>query len=114
MILQTGCLIDCSHFSPHTLDMEIIQFAERIGWNGGAYNNMEQIHADWDNYIMHRIPADWQDGPDSDFFVDYREALDYAASDALEWLNDSIARDDCYFTIDDNSLFYWEDGHEGF
>lgn len=106
--LTPGCLIDYSHFSSHELDMEIIKFAESIGWNGDAYNNMEQIHADWSAYLNNYVPEDW-DGAPNEFFVDYREALDFAASDAVEWLNDSIAQGDCYFEVYDNSLYYSED-----
>jgi len=106
--METGILIDCSHLSAYYLDMQIIKFAENLGWNGGAYNNMEQIHADWDCYEKMTVPENW-DGAENEFFIDYREALDYATEDAIEWLNDSIAQGDCYFEVYDNSLFYSED-----
>lgn len=106
--LTPGILIDCSHFSAYWLNMEIIKFAERLGWTGGpAYNNMDQIHADWDHYIKGTVPDDWPEELDPDAFVfDYQEALDFAADDAVAWLNDDIAAEGHWFTIDDNSLYY--------
>ena len=106
--LTPGILIDCSHFSAYWLNMEIIKFAERLGWTGGpAYNNMDQIHADWDHYLYGTLPEDWPEELDPDAFVfDYQEALDFACDDAVDWLNDDIAEYGCYFYIDDNSLYY--------
>ena len=111
MILELGIVIDCSHFSAYWLNKEIIDYARRWGWDGGpAYNNMDQIDADWDHYVKGTLPADWPEELDPDaFFFDYQEALDFAADDAVAWLNEEIARGGCYFTIDDNSLYYEEE-----
>jgi hypothetical protein len=36
------------------------------------------------------------------------EALYFAADDAVQWLNDQLVSGNCYWTIEDNSLYLEE------
>lgn len=111
MILEPGCYIDGSHWSPYEFDMEVLKFAEKLGWNGGA-NILEVIHHDWQYYREGVKPADWF-GDEEDFIYEYRESLDFACEDAVNWLNDNkFGPDNVYWTVDDNSLYLWEDENE--
>jgi hypothetical protein len=40
---------------------------------------------------------------------DFEEALYFAADDGVQWLNDNLVPDGCYWIIDDNSLYLLED-----
>ena len=111
MILSPGCYIDGSHWSPYEFDKDVLRFAENLGWDGGV-NILDVLYSDWEHYIRGTKPEGYEGDEDS-FAEDYREALDYAAEDAVEWLNDNkFGPDNVYWTIDDNSLYLWEDEDE--
>jgi len=100
-----GCYIDCGHLSSVELNYRIIKFASDYGWNGGSYD-LNLIDSDWLTYVNGDIPPEFiHEG-------DFEEALYFAADDGVEWLNDNVAPDGCYWTIDDNSLYLVEDSNE--
>jgi len=95
-----GCYIDCGHMSSVELNYLIIKFASDYGWDGGK-TEIDLLMSDYRN----------------DYFLEENgeelsEALYFAADDGVEWLNDNVAPDGCYWTIDDNSLYLVEDSNE--
>lgn len=102
-----GIVIDCSHLSAADLDCRVVEFAASLGWTGGV-NDLDLLFSDWDDYNRGVIPPDYSD--EEDFIISYREALAFACDDAVEWLNDEMmGPEGVYWTIDDNSLYLWED-----
>jgi hypothetical protein len=100
-----GCYIDCGHLSSVDLNYRIIKFASNYGWDGGSYD-LNLIDSDWLTYVNGDIPPEFiHEG-------DFEEALYFAADDGVEWLNDNVVPDGCYWTIDDNSLYLVEDSNE--
>jgi hypothetical protein len=92
-VYTAGCYIDCSHFSAGYLNYRIIQFAAlESEWDGGTW--------DIDKLIFDYL---W-DSDDADVL----ESLYFAADDAVQWLNDQLTTGNCYWTIEDNSLYLEE------
>lgn len=112
MMTEThGIVLDFSHGTSAELDFAIVWYAHKLGWNGGV-NDINQIVADWDDWEYGRTPSDYSD--EEDFIISFREALGMACDDAVDWLNKTVAEDDSYYMIDDNSLYYWKDNGEDF
>jgi hypothetical protein len=108
MILETGCYIDCSHLSSDELNYRIIKFTTEYGWEGGSIDTAMLIN----DYLC--APE-----PDNDGAWTYEDAFElsetlyYAAEDAVQWLNDNkFGPDNVYWTVEDNSLYLWEDENE--
>jgi hypothetical protein len=106
METETGCIIDCSHLSSDDLNYRIIQFAASLGWGGGP-TDIVHLMSDYENGVPE----------DNEFWgfmyaQELSESLYFAADDGVEWLNDNVAPDGCYWTIDDNSLYLVEDSNE--
>ena len=100
--LTPGCYIDCGHMSWVDLNYRIIKFAADYGWNGGSYD-LNLIDSDWLTYLNGDIPPEFiHEG-------DFEEALNFAADDAVQFLNSEIVSGGCYWTIEDNSLYLMED-----
>lgn len=112
MTEQIGIVLDFSHGSAADLDLAVVWYAKKMGWDGGQ-TDISQLVSDWDYYTHGETPIDYRD--EEDFHISYQEALTFACEDAVEWLNDNIAGDDHhYYVIDDNSLYYWKDNGEDF
>jgi hypothetical protein len=104
--METGCVIDMNHFSAMDFNQEIVYYARQLGWDGGQ-TDLSHLDSDFIHIINGTVPEDF-DGTFGEFEYEYSEMIFFTADNALAWLNDKIAHDDHYFTIDDNSLYYWK------
>jgi hypothetical protein len=104
--METGCIIDNSHFSAIDCNLDIINYARRQGWDGGSFD-IDELNIQSINLSLGTVPPDF-DGDLEDFEYDYHDAIYYAADQAVEWLNENVATDGYYYEIDDNSLYYWK------
>lgn len=104
--METGCLIDTSHFSANDCNLEIIHYARRKGWDGGNYD-LDTIDSDFIHIVRGTVPTEYEYDSEA-FDFDYHQTLCYAADDAVEWLTENVADDGYYYTIEDNSLYYWK------
>jgi hypothetical protein len=105
MVTETpDIVLDFSHGSARDLDFAIVWYAHRIGWDGGSCD-IPTLARDWAYYEDGEIPPNYYE--EEDFFTLFQDALAFACDDAVEWLNSNCVDDDHYYSIDDNSLFYW-------
>lgn len=107
-VYTAGCYIDCSHLSSDDLNYQIIKFAvEVFEWDGGSYDTKSLIL----DYFTISDPDMSEDITEDELFYwqnELSEALYFAADDAVQWLNDQLTTDNCYWTIEDNSLYLEE------
>jgi hypothetical protein len=104
METKLGCYIDCSHLSSDDLNYRIIQFAHEVfEWDGGVHDIVLLM-----NDYVNGVPEDeeWVRGFMST--EELSETLYFAADDAVQWLNDQLTTGNCYWTIEDNSLYLEE------
>lgn len=94
--MQTGCIIDGSHWSSRDFTIAVIDLAIDAGFE----MDMETYRAD----------LEWlaSEEDDEDRLIDILEALDWTYDDALDYLNDH-APDNCYYMVEDQSLFLEEE-----
>jgi len=103
-VFHAGCYIDCSHLSSDDLNYRIIHFAHEVfGWDGGVHD-VTLLMSDYRNDLglVHDSPEDWN------WDEELSESLYFAADDAVQWLNDQLVSGNCYWTIEDNSLYLEE------
>lgn len=101
-----GIVLDLSHGSATDLDLAVVWYAKRLGWDGGQ-TDINLLLDDYDFYIngfYAKLPDGYTDI--EDFIISFREALTFACDDAVEWLNSNRVDDYHYYEIDDNSLYY--------
>jgi hypothetical protein len=79
---DVGCFIDGSAMSAEWINKEVIQFAEKHGF---------ELHP------MDSIPSEDDE--------DYEQILSEIADEAVEYLSDSLCDDEACFIFEDNSLF---------
>jgi len=105
-VFHAGCYIDCSHLSSDDLNYRIIHFADEVfGWDGGVHD-ISMLINDYVDQINGR-PEPYEEWG----FMsteELSEALYFAADDAVQWLNDQLVSGNCYWTIEDNSLYLEE------
>lgn len=101
-----GIVLDFSHGSAADLDLAVVWYAKKLGWDGGQ-TDINLLIDDYDFYIngiYDTLPDEYDD--EEDFIISFREALHFACDDAVEWLNSNRVDDYHYYEIDDNSLYY--------
>ena len=107
-VYVAGCYIDCSHLDADYLNYRIINFAvTNFDWDGGNFDTKALIL----DYFTISDPDMSQDITEDELFYwqnELSEALYYAADDAVQWLNDKLTTGNCYWTIEDNSLYLEE------
>jgi len=102
--METGCIIDNSHFSAMNCNLDIIDYARCQGWDGGSFD-LDMIYSDFIHIERGTVPDFYN--PES-FEIDFQETIYYAADQAVEWLNENVVDDGYYYEIDDNSLYLWK------
>jgi hypothetical protein len=101
-VFHAGCYIDCSHLSSDDLNYRIIHFAHEVfGWDGGVHD-VALLMNDYVNSAVEDVEWNFMSTEE------LSEALYFAADDAVQWLNDQLVSGNCYWTIEDNSLYLEE------
>lgn len=97
-VYTAGCYINCSHSDADYLNYRIIDFAaHELDWDGGTIDII-------------KLMFDYETGvSDDNAQEELSESLYFAAEEAVEWMNDNVAPDGCYWAVDDNSLYLMED-----